>query len=530
VPGDETAVRVLAEAAALARTTAPETAASLCARALPLVPAGSPRHAELLALRCRVLARASRPAAAIEPGLAALAELPRGPDRDRVATAVLTSLFAVGRVDDALRLADDEIRAGEVPPALLAQRALLLVFTGRYDDASAESERIEALPAFAPAEGVVVFEQLAMVASMLFRHEKTVEYANRALKSSDGQPGLELQALAVCASTAALSGLVHDATWRLRRAERLSSGTAFLGELQVTRVALDWLGGRWDACLDRLGRATAELGTRQELMLLEGVRAIELEIRTWRGELDIGARLAAVAPPVSPTMSRLYAMALAGYLAARGDVEGARHVVTTAVDALGKAAYSSVLLGRMIEIDLAHGDADHARGVEDHFREVSELRGAPWTRTTFLRVTGLLERDADLLRSAVTEAGTGGLEFERARAQLALGQVDDGARAELSEAYTTFQRLGVHGLRRQAGARLREVGAPVPRARAKAPGLLTEAEATVARLVQQGMRNRDIAAALHYSPRTVEVYLSRVFGKLHVSSRLELARLLDSMP
>ena len=530
VPGDETAVRVLAEAAALARTTAPETAASLCARALPLVPAGSPRHAELLALRCRVLARASRPAAAIEPGLAALAELPRGPDRDRVATAVLTSLFAVGRVDDALRLADDEIRAGEVAPALLAQRALLLVFTGRYDDASAESERIEALPAFAPAEGVVVFEQLAMVASMLFRHEKTVEYANRALKSSDGQPGLELQALAVCASTAALSGLVHDATWRLRRAERLSSGTAFLGELQVTRVALDWLGGRWDACLDRLGRATAELGTRQELMLLEGVRAIELEIRTWRGELDIGARLAAVAPPVSPTMSRLYAMALAGYLAARGDVEGARHVVTTAVDALGKAAYSSVLLGRMIEIDLAHGDADHARGVEDHFREVSELRGAPWTRTTFLRVTGLLERDADLLRSAVTEAGTGGLEFEKARAQLALGQVDDGARAELSEAYTTFQRLGVHGLRRRAGARLREVGAPVPRARTKAPGLLTEAEATVARLVQQGMRNRDIAAALHYSPRTVEVYLSRVFGKLHVSSRLELARLLDSMP
>ncbi len=533
-PGDEVAVRVLAEAAALARTTAPETAASLCERALLLVPADSPRRAELLALRCRVLARASHPAAAVEPGLAALGELPRGPDRDRVTTAVLSSLFAVGRLDEALRIADDEIRAGEVSPAVLAQRALLLVFTGRYDDALAESERIEALPAFAPAEGVVVFEQLAMVASMLFQHEKTVEYANRALRSSDGQPGLELQALAVCASTAALSGLVHDATWRLRRAEQLVDDdvgeTAFRGELQVTRVALDWLGGRWDACVDRLGRATAELGTRQELMLLEGVRAIELEIRTWRGELDVAARLASTAPPVSPTMSRLYAMALAGYLAARGDVEGARHVVTTAVDALGKAAYSCVLLGRMIEIDLAHGDADHARRTLDRFREVSELRGAPWTRTTFLRVTGLVERDADLLRSAVTEAGTGGLEFEKARAQLALGQVDGDAADELAEAYTTFQRLGVHGPRRQAGARLRELGAKVPRARVRAPGLLTPAEDNVARLVQQGMRNRDIAAALHYSPRTIEVYLSRVFGKLRVSSRLELARVLDSMP
>jgi DNA-binding CsgD family transcriptional regulator len=410
---------------------------------------------------------------------------------------------------------------------------MLLVFTARYDDALAESERIEALPAFAPAEGVVVFEQLAMVASMLFQHEKTVEYANRALRSSDGQPGLELQALAVCSSMAALSGLVHDATWRLRRAERLVDDvgeTAFRGELQVTRVALDWLGGRWDACVDRLGRATAELGTRQELMLLEGVRAIELEIRTWRGELDIGARLASMAPPVSPTMSRLYAMALAGYLAARGDVDGARHVVMTAVDALGKAAYSCVLLGRMIEIDLAHGDVDHARRTLDRLREAAELRGAPWTRTTLLRVTGLVERDADLLRSAVTEAEKGGLEFERARAQFALGLVDGDSAVPLAEAYTTFQRLGAHGPRRQAGTRLRELGAKVPRARVRAPGLLTHAEDSVARLVQQGMRNRDIAAALHYSPRTVEVYLSRVFAKLRVSSRLELARVLDSMP
>ena len=532
-PGDEVAVRVLAEAAALARTTAPETAASLCERALRLVPAGSPRRAELLALRCRVLARASRPAAAVEPGLAALRELPRGPDRDRVTTALLTSLLAVGRLDEALAIADDEIRAGDVPPALLAQRALLLVFTARYDDALAESERIEALPAFAPAEGVVVFEQLAMVASMLFRHEKTVEYANRALRFSDGRPGLEHQALAVCAATAALSGLVHDAAWRLRRAEQLVDDvgeTAFRGELQVTRVALDWLGGRWDACVDRLGRATAELGTRQELMLLEGVRAIELEIRTWRGELDIGARLASLAPAVSPTMSRLYALALAGYLAARGDVDGARHVVGTAVDALGKGAYSCVLLGRMIEIDLAHGHTDHARRTLDRLRETAEPRGAPWTRTTLLRVTGLVERDADLLRSAVNEAGTGGLEFEKARAQLALGLVDGESAGPLAEAYTTFQRLGVHGPRRQAGARLRELGAKVPRARVRAPGLLTPAEDNVARLVQQGMRNRDIAAALHYSPRTIEVYLSRVFGKLHVSSRLELARVLDSMP
>jgi DNA-binding NarL/FixJ family response regulator len=68
-----------------------------------------------------------------------------------------------------------------------------------------------------------------------------------------------------------------------------------------------------------------------------------------------------------------------------------------------------------------------------------------------------------------------------------------------------------------------------PRARSRAPGLITESEEGVARLVQQGMRNREIAAALHYSPRSIEVYLSRIYAKLRVSSRLELARALDAM-
>ena len=58
---------------------------------------------------------------------------------------------------------------------------------------------------------------------------------------------------------------------------------------------------------------------------------------------------------------------------------------------------------------------------------------------------------------------------------------------------------------------------------------ITEAEENVARLVQQGLRNRDIAGALHYSPRTIEVYLSRSYAKRHVSARLELARVLDAM-
>ncbi|MGZ3143533.1 LuxR C-terminal-related transcriptional regulator [Lentzea chajnantorensis] len=530
-PGDRAAVAVLAEAAGLARSTAPETAAALCGRALQLLPHNAPERGELLALQCRVLARASRPALAVGPGLAALETLPAGTERARVATAVISSLFSVGRIAEAMELADREVAGTGAPATLQAQRAVLLVHTGRHADAAAEVARVAAVPVGSPAEGVIVNEHLAMLTSLLFRHDETVEYANRALACSAGQPMLELQALSVCASTSALTGLVHDASWRLRRAEELVDQVGshgFRAERASACVMLDWLGGRWDAALDGIGRWRADVEAARADQALGVLQAVELSIRTWRGELDVAARLAELPAPGSVNMARLHTIALADHLVARGAVQNACALLLTDVGDRFEAPYSCVLVARTIELDLDRGRTDSALDTLDRLTAVSSQRVSPWSRTTLRRVTGLVHRDPEPVREAVTEAALGGLEFEKARAQLALGEVTGDEVPALVQAYTTFQRLGVHGLRRRAGTRLRALGAKVPRARSKAPGLLTEAEENVARLVQQGMRNRDIAAALHYSPRTVEVYLSRVYAKLHVSSRLELARVLDA--
>ncbi|ANZ38881.1 hypothetical protein BBK82_25225 [Lentzea guizhouensis] len=150
-----------------------------------------------------------------------------------------------------------------MPASLRALRAVLLVHTGRHDAAAAEVPLVEALPISSPAEGVIVNEHLAMLTSLLFRHDETVEYANRALACSEGRPVLELQALSVCASITALAGLVHDASWRVRRAEELADQVGahgFRAERAASRVALDWLGGRWDAALDGIGRRPRRRG------------------------------------------------------------------------------------------------------------------------------------------------------------------------------------------------------------------------------------------------------------------------------
>jgi DNA-binding NarL/FixJ family response regulator len=66
----------------------------------------------------------------------------------------------------------------------------------------------------------------------------------------------------------------------------------------------------------------------------------------------------------------------------------------------------------------------------------------------------------------------------------------------------------------------------VPRQRLRGHSL-NRSEQAIARLVQEGRRNRDIADVLCLSPKTVDVYLSRLYARLGISSRLELARLVD---
>ena len=528
VPGDTGAVAVLTEAAHHARAGAPEAAAAFCARALDLLPAGSPDRGPLLALRCRTLARASRPALAVPAGRQALALLAPGEDRDRTATALVSSLYVLGRVDDAIAVTDELLAAGPVPPSLRAQRAVLLAYASRNAQARAEAQNALAGAPASPAEQVVVYSQLAMLTSLLVEHDGTVRYADRALAASGASTTLQLQALAVCASTEALAGLVPDAAQRLRRASALAAQSGrthlFPGELGVARVVLDWLGGRWDAALEGLRTVAADLETREHALLAAALTAIELDVRTWRGELVLAAKLAARPAPPMRNMADLYAVALARYLAATGDLDGARRTARERLDDPATAPYGCLLLADLIDLEREHGAAGEAAALVETLVKVATPQSSPWSRTTLARTVGTVHDDAVALARAVVEAEAGGLVFERARAQLALGDQDS-----LLAAYQTFARLGAHGLRRRTGRRLSELGAKVPRSRSRSSGLLTEGEERVARLVQQGMRNREIAAALHYSPRSIEVYLSRIYAKLRVSSRLELARALDAL-
>jgi DNA-binding CsgD family transcriptional regulator len=118
--------------------------------------------------------------------------------------------------------------------------------------------------------------------------------------------------------------------------------------------------------------------------------------------------------------------------------------------------------------------------------------------------------------------------FERARTLLVLGATQRRAkrrrtaRETLADALAFFERLGASHWADRARSELARVGG-----RAPSEGALTPAERRVAKLVAEGRTNREVAAALYLSERTIEGHLSRVYGKLGVRSRAQLARQLS---
>jgi DNA-binding CsgD family transcriptional regulator len=117
--------------------------------------------------------------------------------------------------------------------------------------------------------------------------------------------------------------------------------------------------------------------------------------------------------------------------------------------------------------------------------------------------------------------------FQHARTLLALGRTQrrakqrGAARTTLEDAVARFERLGAPLWVEQARAELARIGG-----RAPSRGELTEAEQRIAALVAQGSTNREVAAALFLTEHSVETALTRVYRKLGVRSRAELARLL----
>lgn len=168
------------------------------------------------------------------------------------------------------------------------------------------------------------------------------------------------------------------------------------------------------------------------------------------------------------------------------------------------------------------------------FEQWATHTAPPWALALVPRCRGLLSAGATANRhfaEALRLHGPSSRPFDRARTELLYGEalrrarrrVD--AREHLRAAFTTFEQLGASPWAERARTELRVSGETARRRDPSTLDQLTPQELQIVRFVGQGATNREVAAQLFLSPRTIDYHLRQVFTKLGISSRAELIRL-----
>lgn len=213
-----------------------------------------------------------------------------------------------------------------------------------------------------------------------------------------------------------------------------------------------------------------------------------------------------------------------------GDIAGAVDDLLTSHGQLGAAA--PVVLPWRADVALAlHAAREHDRAVALAREEVErgEIVGSRWVQAYALHALAQIEDSAEPLERAEQLTRDWPTKLERARVVIALGTRlrragdNDAAIAFLREGLDLADRCGAIPLAREAGDALRTAGARPRRARISGRDALTPSELRVCEMAADGLSNRQIAAALFVSLRTVETHLTHAYTKLGVSGREALA-------
>lgn len=532
--GDQEAVAVVLEVATSLADQAPRAAAQWYARALALLAPDDDRRGGVQAQRARALFLGGRLLEAVADGQQVLA---RGLPPARLARTggiVVAALLSLGEVQDAVATAERVL--AQVPTGAERVRTQLAAGLNNLDRLD---EGLAHLATVLDADPDPTTAALAhgVRASIALSAGRTTEML-QALDAAYAVPGLplggRLSALTNDAVHSALACEIPRARSAHTEARTLGDtlgAVAFDADLDLAALLVAWRSGEWDQLEDDLVREIAELAGRGQRLNLTMLAALLVDLRTARGDLGAAAQAERTVLD-GPSVGRsLGSWARAGLLAARGERATALTVVRRAWEedaAAGRHSTSTLLLTRAVDLAVSLGEDGLARSAADDLAGLVADRGTTRAESFVLRAQGVARGDAALLRESAAVALEHGMPLEAAHARHAAGRLTGDVEADLLPALRCYEDLRADGWRRQVVATLRALGVTVPRAgrsgpRGTRPAGLSEAELRLAGLVQDGLSNRQIATALSLSPKTIEVYLSRLFDKVGVRSRVELA-------
>ena len=201
--------------------------------------------------------------------------------------------------------------------------------------------------------------------------------------------------------------------------------------------------------------------------------------------------------------------------------------------------YGSHIVPELAEAAARTGDMKLLGTALDWLSERSRATPTEWVLGIEARARALLsegESAERFYRESIER-----LSRTRVRSQLARGHLLYGewlrrerrrgeAREPLRTAHQMLDAMGIAAFAERAGRELQATGETARKRSVEAAVELTAQEAQVARLARDGLSNQQIGARLFISARTVQYHLGKVFTKLGISSRSQLAQALPGDP
>jgi DNA-binding NarL/FixJ family response regulator len=354
----------------------------------------------------------------------------------------------------------------------------------------------------------------------------------------------DARALLLSALAAGFTGDVRDAVAtgaaRLQEVRRRGAFGVLMPALAILAAGRAWLG-------DHAG-AFADAGEAAELAEHLGYAAdasVAVEMLAWqssaRGLHDDARRSLELARELTDragtTSVAAHQAITSAYCAlCRGDLAQVAALLEARLAADGGVGAGGEPLGvapLLVEAYVGLGRGDDARSLTARFDEATPPASQPLLLALVRRCQALTEPDEsaaeDSFRAALQAHADGADPFETARTRLLYGARlrrtghRVAARDHLAEARDAFVAMDLTHWTAVATDELAASGATARRRSGDADEPLTSQETRVALLAAEGQSNREIAASLFLSPKTVERHLSNVFRKRGFRSRTQLA-------
>ena len=376
----------------------------------------------------------------------------------------------------------------------------------------------------------------ALTTLLTGRYEAAVPMLRRAAGAFGTDRSATEQMRWIWLATIASVQLWDDATWEAlsERHIRIARKTGALGDLPLAltqRIYLHLLAGELDAAaslVEEIQRATDTTGSDLApygavgLAALRG-REAEATYLIERTRAEVTSRGEGIGLSVLGWAAAVLHNGLGRY-------EEAREA------ALGVAAHdlnpSMWVMPEVVEAAVRAGTPEVAEDARRRLGSIARASGTDWVVGIASRSEALLAEGPAAERlylEAIDRLGRTRITVDLARAHLLYGEwlrrerrrLD--ARVQLRLAHERFSDFGMDAFAERARIELLATGEHARRRTVDTSHQLTPQEAQISRLAAQGNTNREIAAQLFISPSTVEYHLRKVFRKLDVKSRTQLA-------